>query len=86
MLDDYTPTPHTVWNLILSAGGIVGGFFFKRLFDTLDKKADKETMDQRFLTMQQSISDSINHNREMHRDNTERLDRIMLAITTGKAP
>jgi hypothetical protein len=75
--DSLIHTIHTIWSAILSGmfailAGIVG-MFGRRLLGELDRKADKDDVDQ----LRNDFQASMESQERMHRENRLRLDRIL---------
>lgn len=70
-------------NWFQTIGGVLVTFFSgfalliaKRTTDSLDSKADKETVRDKFEEIQQDIRDMMDRQDRQHADNTARLDGI----------
>lgn len=64
---------HTIWTAVITIAGAVVAFFTKRLVDQVDAKADKCDV----VELQEDFRALLNRQDQQHRDNTERLDKII---------
>lgn len=67
---------HTIWTGLITVAGAIVAFFTKRLVDQVDAKADKCDLDDLNTRFEKLLERQDNQ----HRDNTQRLDRIILAL------
>lgn len=70
---------HTLWTGIITVAGAIVAFFTKRLVDEVDQKADKAEVD----TLREEFRAHMASQQQQHTDNTERLDRILVAVLNG---
>lgn len=70
---------HITWTAVTTVLGAIVAFFTKRLVDEVKEKADKCDVDD----LKQDIKDFIERQDRQHRDNTARLDQILLNMNMG---
>jgi hypothetical protein len=70
---------HTIWTAVITIAGAIVAFFTKRLIDEVDKKADGRDVAE----MKQDLRDLLARQDQQHRDNTSRLDTIIMGLRRG---
>lgn len=68
---------HTVWTAVITVAGAIVAFFTKRLVDQVDQKADQCDVDE----LRRDFRDLLARGDQQHRDNTERLDKIIMELS-----
>ena len=69
-------TIHTIWTAVITVAGGIVAFFTKRLVDQVDAKADKCDVDDLNTRFEKLLA----RQDDQHRDNSRRLDAIILAL------
>lgn len=67
---------HTLWTAAITVAGAVVAFFTKRLIDQVDAKADQCDVDD----LKEDFRSLLVRQDQHHKDNTERLDMIILEL------
>lgn len=68
---------HSIWELTLSAFGVLVMFILNRAFKSIDGKADQQDVTE----LRREFNAMVARQDQMHADNTKRLDNILLEIT-----
>lgn len=71
---------HTIWTGVITVAGGIVAFFTKRLIDEVDKKADQCDVDE----LKEDMKTLFARQDEQHKSNTERLDRIIMAMNSQR--
>ena len=78
---------HTIWNAALTGLGGLVLMFAKRMSDSIDRKADKDSVTEKFEAVQEDIKTMVERQDQMHADNGKRFDemyRVLISIRNGK--
>jgi len=67
---------HTTWTAVITVAGAIVAFFTKRLVDQVDGKADKCDVEE----LREMHRDLLLRQDQQHRDNTQRLDKIIMEL------
>ena len=69
-------TVHSIWSAVLTLLGGIGTMFIKNLRDELKQKVDRTEVEQ----LRSDLSEWKSAQEEQHKENRERLDRILLSL------
>jgi hypothetical protein len=72
---------HTVWDTLITVGGLIVAFFTKRVVDSVDKKADQCDVDE----LKQDFKDWMKAQAEQHNANSRRLDTIIDRVSGNRS-